>query len=98
MANGIPLPVTLCHDNYEKQQERYSSHKKLKMNIAVVGLSHKTAPVEVREKLSIPEPQTESAIAHLLNYPHIDEVAILSTCNRLEIYVVSSDIPREFGK
>lgn len=61
------------------------------MNIAVVGLSHKTAPVEVREKLSIPEPQTESAIAHLLSYPHIDEVAILSTCNRLEIYIVTEE-------
>lgn len=61
------------------------------MNIAVVGLSHKTAPVEVREKLSIPEPQTESAIAQLLSYPHIDEVAILSTCNRLEIYIVSDE-------
>ncbi|OCQ97654.1 glutamyl-tRNA reductase [Nostoc sp. MBR 210] len=61
------------------------------MNIAVVGLSHKTAPVEVREKLSIPEPQTESAIANLTSYPHIDEVAILSTCNRLEIYIVASE-------
>ncbi|ALF51774.1 glutamyl-tRNA reductase [Nostoc piscinale CENA21] len=61
------------------------------MNIAVVGLSHKTAPVEVREKLSIPEPQTESAIANLTTYPHIDEVAILSTCNRLEIYIVASE-------
>ncbi|MEY3334117.1 MAG: glutamyl-tRNA reductase [Cyanobacteriota bacterium] len=61
------------------------------MNIAVVGLSHKTAPVEVREKLSIPEPQTESAIAQLLSYPHIDEVAIVSTCNRLEIYIVSNE-------
>ena len=58
------------------------------MNIAVIGLSHKTAPVEIREKLSIPEPQTESAIAQLCSYPHIQEVAILSTCNRLEIYVV----------
>ncbi|MCP6762912.1 MAG: glutamyl-tRNA reductase [Fischerella sp. CENA71] len=61
------------------------------MNIAVVGLSHKTAPVEVREKLSIPEPQTESAIAQLLSYPHIDEVTILSTCNRLEIYIVTEE-------
>ncbi|HIK07724.1 MAG TPA: glutamyl-tRNA reductase [Trichormus sp. M33_DOE_039] len=61
------------------------------MNIAVVGLSHKTAPVEIREKLSIPEPQTESAIAHLSSYPHIDEVAILSTCNRLEIYIVAAE-------
>ncbi|MGI8502392.1 MAG: glutamyl-tRNA reductase [Hassallia sp.] len=61
------------------------------MHIAVVGLSHKTAPVEVREKLSIPETQTESAIAHLASYPHIQEVAILSTCNRLEIYIVTPE-------
>jgi glutamyl-tRNA reductase len=61
------------------------------MNIAVIGLSHKTTPVEVREKLSIPEPQIEKAIAHLLSYPNIEEVAILSTCNRLEIYVVTTE-------
>ncbi len=61
------------------------------MNIAVVGLSHKTAPVEVREKLSIPEPQVEGAIAHLLSYPHLEEVAIVSTCNRLEIYIVTHE-------
>ncbi len=59
------------------------------MNIAVVGLSHKTAPVEVREKLSIPTPQTAEAIAQLLSYPHIEEVSILSTCNRLEIHIVT---------
>ena len=61
------------------------------MHIAVVGLSHKTASVEVREKLSIPEPQTEGAIAHLLSYPSIEEVTILSTCNRLEIYIVTQE-------
>ena len=61
------------------------------MNIAVVGLSHKTAPIEVREKLSIPEAQIDGAIAHLLSYAHVDEVTILSTCNRLEIYIVSSE-------
>jgi glutamyl-tRNA reductase len=61
------------------------------MNIAVVGLSHKTAPVEVREKLSIPETQLEGAIAQLLSYPHIEEVGILSTCNRLEIYIVAHE-------
>lgn len=61
------------------------------MNIVVVGLSHKTAPVEVREKLSIPEPQCDRAIAQLRSYPHIEEVAVLSTCNRLEIYLVAND-------
>ncbi|MGF1521942.1 MAG: glutamyl-tRNA reductase [Leptolyngbyaceae cyanobacterium] len=59
------------------------------MNIAVVGLSHKTAPVEVREKLSIPTPQTAEAMAHLTSYPHVDEVSILSTCNRLELHIVT---------
>ena len=58
------------------------------MNIVVVGLSHKTAPVEVREKLSIPTPQMEAAIAHLCSFPHVEEATILSTCNRLEVYVV----------
>ena len=61
------------------------------MNIVVVGLSHKAAPVEVREKLSIPEPQLENAIADLVSYPHIAEAAILSTCNRLEIYIVTPE-------
>jgi glutamyl-tRNA reductase len=61
------------------------------MNIAVVGLSHKTAPVEIREKLSIPEAKIESALAHLKGYPHIQEVAIISTCNRLEIYAIITD-------
>jgi glutamyl-tRNA reductase len=62
------------------------------MNIVVVGLSHKTASVEVREKLSIPEAQIEEAIAVLKSYPHIEEIAIISTCNRLEIYGVARDI------
>ena len=62
------------------------------MNIVVVGLSHKTASVEVREKLSIPEAQIENALATLKGYPHIEEIAIISTCNRLEIYGVALDI------
>ncbi len=61
------------------------------MNIVVVGLSHKTAPVGIREKLSIPEPKIEAAITQLKSYPHIEEVAIISTCNRLEIYAVAKE-------
>jgi glutamyl-tRNA reductase len=62
------------------------------MNVVVVGLSHKTAPVEIREKLSIPETQVEQASIHLQSYPHIEEVGIVSTCNRLEIYFVTPDV------
>lgn len=61
------------------------------MNIAVVGLSHKTAPVEIREKLSVPDDAKERAIAQLKGYPHLEEVAILSTCNRLEVYVIAKE-------
>jgi glutamyl-tRNA reductase len=78
------------------------------MNIAVIGLSHKTAPVEIREKLSVPDTQMEAAIQNLCDRTHIQEATILSTCNRLEIYIVSPTIDRgvqeviqflaEFGK
>ena len=68
------------------------------MNIIVVGLSHKTASVDVREKLSIPEAQIEEAIAHLKSYPHIEEVAIISTCNRLEIYSVVKETEQGVGE
>jgi glutamyl-tRNA reductase len=61
------------------------------MNIVVVGLSHKTAPVEIREKLSVPDDAKEKAIAQLCSYPHIEEVAVLSTCNRLEIYAITKE-------
>jgi glutamyl-tRNA reductase len=62
------------------------------MFIAVVGLSHRTAPVQIREQLSIPEAQVEEAITQLKSYTHIDEATILSTCNRLEVYIVTPDI------
>jgi glutamyl-tRNA reductase len=61
------------------------------MNILVVGLSHKTASVEIREKLSIQETRLEYALQQLKALPHIEEAAILSTCNRLEIYIVAKE-------
>ncbi len=61
------------------------------MHIAVVGLSHRTAPVEIREKLSIPEQTIESSLKTLKEKEQILEVSILSTCNRLEIYTLIRD-------
>ncbi len=62
------------------------------MSIAVVGLSHRTAPVTIREQLSIPEAEVEAAITQLCTYPHVEEATILSTCNRLEVYIVTPDV------
>ena len=56
------------------------------MNICIVGLSHKTAPVEVREQLAFPEEQLALALRDAVSLPSISEAAILSTCNRVEIY------------
>lgn len=61
------------------------------MSIVVVGLSHKTAPVEVREKLSFPEAVLPDALKTLMQYEGITESLILSTCNRVEIYVCALD-------
>ncbi len=61
------------------------------MKICSVGLSHKTAPVETREKIAFSSPQKlEEALLILKKEPAIKECVILSTCNRVEIYLVVS--------
>ncbi|GBG61575.1 hypothetical protein CBR_g22372 [Chara braunii] len=65
---------------------RYTSEKS---SILVIGLSVHTAPVELREKLAVPEAEWPRAISELCAFPHIEESAVLSTCNRMEIYVVA---------
>ena len=55
----------------------------------VIGLSVHTTPVELREKLAIPEAEWPRAIGELCGLNHIEEAVVLSTCNRMEIYVVA---------
>ena len=62
------------------------------MNIVVVGLSHKTAVVEVREKVAFAPTQMEKPLRQLVELPDITEAVIVSTCNRVEIYVTTRDI------
>jgi len=62
------------------------------MNIVVVGLSHKTANVEVREKLAFSPTQMEKPLQALLALDGITEGVIVSTCNRVEIYITTRDI------
>ncbi|MBI1786283.1 MAG: glutamyl-tRNA reductase [Acidobacteria bacterium] len=63
------------------------------MRLLVTGVSHKTAPVEVRERLAIPEAALPDALAALRAQEGILEAMILSTCNRVEISVVAEDQP-----
>lgn len=61
------------------------------MQLTVVGLSHKTAPIEIREKLTFPAGGIADAFAALLASDAVSEALILSTCNRTEIYAVGAD-------
>ncbi|MEK6639494.1 MAG: glutamyl-tRNA reductase [Nitrospirota bacterium] len=68
------------------------------MHIVVVGLSHKTAPVEIREKLAIPESRMGEALGRLCSYQGVREGVLLSTCNRVEVYAVVDEIESGYGR
>ena len=55
------------------------------MSIVVVGISHKTAPVEIREKLAFAESRLPEALRSLADGQTINEAVIVSTCNRVEV-------------
>src|SRR2546422_10154375 len=61
------------------------------MQLAVVGLSHKTAPVEVRERLAFNSSVLRAALTALVGRQDVTEAIILSTCNRVEVMAESSD-------
>lgn len=64
------------------------------MPIVVLGLSHRTAPVTVRERFAFAESTAAEAMRQLRESSTIEEVVILSTCNRVEIYAATSAEPR----
>ena len=56
------------------------------MEIAVLGLNHRTAPVELRERVAFGEQQIPAALSALQRRWGLSECVILSTCNRVELY------------
>ena len=68
-------------------------------DLVVVGLSHHTAPVDVREKVAFPEDAGPPALKALASLPTVGEALLLSTCNRVEIYAASrSDAERAISE
>jgi glutamyl-tRNA reductase len=59
--------------------------------LLVVGLSHRTACVEQREKARLAEPAAASLLGALLRHPAVGESAVLSTCNRTELVAIVAD-------
>lgn len=58
------------------------------MPFVLSGVSHHTAPIEVRERLSIPEHSLPAALAALMERKGVREAVLLSTCNRVEVYAM----------
>jgi glutamyl-tRNA reductase len=66
------------------------------MNIIVIGLNHKTAPVQIREKLAFQsEDNIRKALKQLIQLEGINETVIFSTCNRVEIYIYSDNADKD---
>ena len=62
--------------------------------MGLIGISHKTAPVEVREKVALSEEEQKSAVDHISHKLGADGVMVLSTCNRTEIYLSNENLDR----
>lgn len=62
------------------------------MHIVVVGLNHKTAPIELRERVCFPSDTIEEPLKKVTSLSHVSEGLILSTCNRVEVLAVTEDI------
>ena len=60
------------------------------MHLKVLGLNHRTAPIEIREKFSIGKEAIRRGLENLDGYDGLSEAVILSTCNRSEIYAVTA--------
>lgn len=60
------------------------------MGLVLIGISHKTAPVEIRERFSLTRNQLRESLGQLKESDGVESIIILSTCNRMEIYAHSS--------
>jgi glutamyl-tRNA reductase len=56
------------------------------VSLVVIGLNHRTTPVELLERIAVPPPELAKALHTLERSDNLDEVAVLSTCNRTEVY------------
>jgi len=57
------------------------------VSVVVVGLNHRTVPLDLLERMTVPSSRLPKALADLASREHITEAVVLSTCNRIEVYV-----------
>src|SRR3989338_1397762 len=87
-SSAVVFPIPPSHSRRVTTQ----SH------LLLVGVNHRTAPVELREQLAIPSRDLPEALRQLRALPGIDEAVILSTCNRIECYVVTAQPDSVFSQ
>ena len=56
------------------------------MSVVVVGLNHRTVPLDLLERMTVPSSLLPKALADLTSREHVTEAVVLSTCNRIEVY------------
>ncbi|HEX6116340.1 MAG TPA: glutamyl-tRNA reductase, partial [Solirubrobacterales bacterium] len=59
--------------------------------LIALGVSHRTAPLELRERLALTEGRAVGVLGELVESAHVHEAAAISTCNRTELYLVAAD-------
>jgi len=59
------------------------------LSVVVVGLNHRTVPLDLLERMTVPASRLPKALADLTSREHINEAVVLSTCNRIEVYVLA---------
>ncbi len=67
------------------------------MTLLALGINHQTAPVSLRERVAFADDALAAALASLRSLAPVHEVALLSTCNRTEVYAVADDEGRALG-
>ena len=59
------------------------------MSLLLIGLNHRTATIDLRERLAAAPSQLPALLGHWVHLPSIEETVLLSTCNRFELYLVT---------
>lgn len=67
------------------------------MSLVVIGLNHRSVPIEILERVTIDNERLGKALRDLADRPYLSEAVVLSTCNRTEIYAVAEKFHGAYG-
>lgn len=86
--------ATVYHSDLLRAEDLGLSIMTEKRDIVIIGLNHKTAPVEIRERLAFPSEDTAKVLEAMRQETYVDEIILFSTCNRVEFLFTTQDMPK----